>query len=61
MEVGCGMTENSMAGCGIKMQWQHRDKPHFEDGMRDRTATCEMINESHSFKIHEATRLLLLK
>ena len=61
MEVGCGMTENSMARCGMKMRGRHRDKPHFEDGMRDRTATCEMRSESHSFKIHEPTRLLLLR
>ena len=61
MEVGCGMTENSIAGCEMKMEGRHRDKPHFEGAVRDRTATCEMISESHSFKIQKATRLLLLK
>ena len=52
--------ETLKAGCKMKMQGQHR-RHHFEDAIQDRTATCEMISESHSFKIHEATRLLLLK
>ena len=35
-KAGCGITEILKAGCKMKMQGRHRDKPHFEGAIQEK-------------------------
>ena len=47
-------------GCGMKLQWRGRDKPHSEGAIWDKTLACGIMSESQNLKIHEGTTLVLL-
>ena len=36
VKAGCRITEILKAGCKMKMQGRHRDKPHFEGAIQEK-------------------------
>ena len=43
MKARCGVTKH-LTGRGLKIQQRDRDKLHFEDTIRDRTATGGIVS-----------------